>query len=418
MIRGFLLFVLFLVIGAGLYQLVEQGAGYLLIVWGKTSIEMSLWFSIVCLVTILFVIWLTWSLCSGSFRGVLAAKRKVFGYGDEKAQAKTVDGLIDFIEENWSLALRKLTRSAGKVQAPIINYLAAARSAYELGDEQGALELLHKAENSNERGGLAVAITQSRMQLANKQYEQALATLERASALRAEHPVVLSLRQEVYLALKDWPALKALLPQLNKNNIGTPAERHLLELNLYREKLNEKVEKLKLLTDNNEKKSQLEALWNEIPNHLQSEESMLSLYASQLMALGEHTIAEKQLAAALQKQWHGQWIDLYGLLLCGDSKKSLQTAEKWLGKYSNSPNLLLALGRLCIQNQQWGRAIDFFESSIALQPRAEAYAELARVLDYIGETEKSIHYYKKGLMASVSVLANDTVYTKANHMKK
>lgn len=411
MIRGFLLFVLFLVIGAGLYQLVEQGAGYLLIVWGKTSIEMSLWFALLSLIAILFLIWLVWSLCSGSFRGVLAAKRKVFGYGDEKAQAKTVEGLIDFIEENWPSALKKLTRSAGKVQAPIINYLAAARSAYELGDEQGALGLLHKAEISNERGGLAVAITQARMQLANKQYEQALATLERASALRPEHPVVLSLRQEVYLALKDWPALKALLPQLNKNNIGTTAERHLLELHLYREKLNEKIEKIQYLSDS-EKTSALETLWSEIPNHLQREESILSLYASQLMALGEHNTAEKYLASALNKQWHGQWVDLYGLLLCEDPQKPLQTAEKWLKQQANSPNLLLALGRLCIQNQQWGRAIDFFENSIALQPRAEAYAELARILDYIGETEKSVRYFKKGLIASVSVLANDKVYKK------
>lgn len=411
MIRGFLYFVLFLVIGAALYQLVAQGAGYLLIVWGKTSIEMSLWFALLSLIVILFILWFIWSLCRGSLRGVVAAKRKVFGLGDEKAQAKTVDGLIDFIEENWPQALKKLTRSAGKVQAPIINYLAAARSAYELDDEQGALELLHKAEISNQRGGLAVAITQARMQLANKQYEQALATLERATAIRPEHPVVLSLRQQVYVALKDWSALKALLPQLNKNNIGTTAERHQLELNLYRAKLNEQIEKQKTLNAS-DTKAQLEALWQDIPLHLQRAEAILSLYASQLMALGEHNTAEKLLAPALDKQWHGQWIDLYGLLLCEDCKKSLKTAERWLGSHSDSPNLLLALGRLCIQNQQWGRAVDFFEKSIALQERAETYAELARILDYIGETEKSIYYYKKGLTASVSVLASDGVYRK------
>ncbi|MGH1439919.1 MAG: heme biosynthesis HemY N-terminal domain-containing protein [Cellvibrionaceae bacterium] len=409
MIRGFLLFVLFLVVGSFLYQLISQGSGYILIVWGKTSIEMSIWFAIFALIIILFSAWFIWALCSGSLRGVIAAKRKVFGYGDEKAQAKTVDGLIDFIEENWPLALRKLTRSAGKVQAPIINYLAAARSAYELGDEQGALELLHKAETSNERGGLAVAITQARMQLANKQYEQALATLERASAIRPEHPLVLSLRQEVYTALKDWSALKALLPQLNKNDIGSTAERHQLELQLHKEKLNEQIEKQRSLNED-EKKSNLAAIWSDIPNHLQHEESILSLYASQLMAFGEHDTAETLLASGLQKQWHGQWIDLYGLLLCENTTKPLKTAEKWLKEYSNSPNLLLALGRLCVQNQQWGRAVDFFKNSIALQPRADAYAELARMLDYMGETEKSIAYYKKGLMTSTSVLTNDAIY--------
>ncbi len=411
MMRVFLLFCVFLAVGAGIYRLAEQGTGYILIVWGTTSIETSLWFAILSLLTILFVLWFSISLFRGSFRGVAAAKRKIFGYGDEKAQAKTVDGLIDFIEENWSLARKKLTRSAGKVKAPIINYLAAARSAYELGDEQAALELLHKAETSTDRGGLAVAITQARMQLANKQYEQALATLERASAIRPEHPVVLSLRQQVYVALKDWSALKALLPQLAKNNICSADKHYQLELTLHKEKLNEQIEKNKDLPDA-DKKALLLQVWTDIPLHLQKEESILSTYVCQLLAFGEYDPAEKLLATALNKQWYGQWIDLYGLLLCTDSKKPLQTAEKWLTKYPQSANLLLALGRLCIQNQQWGRAADFFEKSLALQDRSETYAELARLLDHIGEQEKSVSCYKKGLMTSASILTDNSAYKK------
>ena len=398
MMRGFLFFCAFLIAGSGIYQLISQDVGYLLIVWGKTSIETSLWFALLLLILCVLALMIVFRLLRGGFRGVLAAKHKVLGLSDEKAQAKTVDGLVDFIEGNWRSAKKKLTRSAGKVKAPIINYLAAARCAYEMGEEQQALELLHKAENSTDKGKLAVAITQARMQFANHKYEQALATLERVSTIQPEHPVVLNLRQQVYVALKDWPALKQLLPKLTKHNINTTVEQYQLELMLYREMLKG------LIVSSPADISALQKMWLDIPRDLQQEQDLLSTYASQLMVLGEYDSAEKHLSEALNHQWHGQWLDLYGLLMCSDPKKLLQTAEKWLSKKPQSSHLLLALGRLCIQNQQWGRAVDFLEKSLSLQKRSETYAELARVFDYLGETEKSLCCYKEGLVTSATVL--------------
>lgn len=404
MIRGLLFFCIFLIIGSIAYQVLEEGgSSYLLIVWNKTSIEMNLWFFLLIIFSFIFLIWLIFAIFRGSFNSVKYTKQKIFGVGDEKAQAKTVDGLIDFIEENWTLARKKLTQSANKVKAPTINYLAAARSAYELGDEQGALELLHKAQTSTNRGGLAIALTQARMQFGNMQYEQTLATLERASLIRAEHPVILNLRLQVYTQLKDWSELKKLLPILSKNNTIPVDKLNEIELSLHRTQLNEQIDKLSALTID-EKKQALSKLWADIPTKIQQNEDILSVYASQLMALGEHDVAEKCLSSALGKQWYGQWIDLYGLLLCSDSRRPLQTAEKWLPKQAGSAHLLLALGRLCIQNQQWGRAVDFFEQSLKLQSRTETYAELARLLDHMSEHEKSHAYYKQGLLKGSKVL--------------
>jgi HemY protein len=404
MIRGLLFFCIFLIVGSITYQVLEEGStSYLLIVWNKTSIEMNLWFALLIIFSIIFLIWLISTIFHGSFNSVKYTKQKLFGMGDDKAQAKTVDGLIDFIEENWALARKKLTQSASKVKAPTINYLAAARSAYELGDEQGALELLHKAETSTTRGSLAIALTQARMQFGNKQYEQTLATLERASDIRAEHPVILNLRLQVYTQLKDWSELKKLLPILSKNNTITTEELNAVELNLYRSQLNEKIKKLSTLPID-DKKVELNKIWSDMPTKIQQKEDILFVYCSQLMTLSEHDNAEKCLSSALAKQWFDQWVDLYGLLNCSDKKRPLQTAEKWLTKHADSSQLLLALGRLCIQNQQWGRAIDFFETSLKLQSRAETYAELARLLDYMDEHEKSHAYFKLGLMKNSTVL--------------
>ncbi|MFT6236619.1 MAG: HemY protein [Cellvibrionaceae bacterium] len=410
MIRGLLFFCIFLIIGSITYQVLEEGSSsYLLIVWNKTSIEMNLWFSLLIIFSVIFLMWLVSTILRGSFNSVKYTKQKIFGVGDGKAQAKTVDGLIDFIEENWALARKKLTQSASEVKAPTINYLAAARSAYELGDEQGALELLHKAETSTNRGGLAIALTQARMQFSNMQYEQTLATLARASSIRAEHPVVLNLRLQVYTQLKDWTELKKLLPILSKNNTISADKLVEVELNLYRSQLNEQIKKLSSLPLD-EKKAALNKIWAEIPTKIQHREEILFVYASQLMTLAEHDSAEKCLSSALVKQWFDQWIDLYGLLRCSDSKRPLQAAEKWLPKHADSAQLLLAIGRQCIQNQQWGRAIDFFEQSIKIQPRTETFAELARLLDYMNEHEKSHAYYKLGLMQNSKVLIEGGYY--------
>ncbi|MBX2809842.1 MAG: hypothetical protein KTR20_14550 [Cellvibrionaceae bacterium] len=406
MMRLFLWFCLFLVIGASGYHLITQGSGYVLIVWDKTSIEMSLWFALFILLASGLCLWLLLWVWRGGLRSLKVMTHSIGKRGSEKAQAITAQGLIDYIEEDWQSARKHLTRAATKVKAPLINYLAAARSAYELGDEQAALALLHKAENSSEHGGLAVSLTQARMQLSNRQYEQALASLERASHHKPEHPVLLNLRQQAYTALQDWASLKTLLPLLNKHHIGSSDDRHRLEITLHRALLQQQIDQ-KNTPSKAQALADLEAIWRQVPAHLQQQQTLLSLYASQLMALDKHEQAEKLLAAGLNQHWHGQWIDLYGLLLCNNSKHTLKQAESWLKKHSNSPGLLLALGRLCLRQQQWGRAIDFFKESLQRQERTETYAELARVLAHIGENKSSQAYYRQGLLSSTTLLAHN-----------
>ncbi|MEO0444325.1 MAG: hypothetical protein AAFZ92_11410, partial [Pseudomonadota bacterium] len=159
---------------------------------------------------------------------------------------------------------------------------------------------------------------------------------------------------------------------------------------------------------NQERQRQVDQCWQGIPPDLKTEQSLLSAYVRELMAIGEHDQAEKILSKAINNEPHAQWITLYGLLVCEDPKQPLKKAERWLDK-TQSPELLLSLGRLCLQNKQWGRAIDFFEVSLAKQESPEAYAELARLLDYVGESKKSEHYCKKGLLASTNALADNSV---------
>jgi len=398
MLRLFILLCVFLVVGAGLYHFMLQGAGYLLIVWGKTSIEMSLWVAITLLLIVVLTLLLIIKIYNGGIKSFIAAKRSFIGRGSKKAHALMIDGLTDFIEGNWLSARKKLERSATKVDSPLINYLAAARSAYELGDEKEAMNLLHKAETVTEKPSLAVALTQAKMQLYNQQHEKALATLEHASTISDDHPTLLELKHQAYLALQDWDALKKLLPLLNKHSIGSSKERYQLTITVYKQLL------LQSATPINTDTTRLTALkdfWKSVPNDIKQDEHLLSLYARELMSVGDDDRAERILSDSLNNHWHEHWIHLYGLLQCSDDKKPLATAEKWT-KNHNTDGLYLTLGRLCARNEQWGRAIDYLTKSIALKPRGETYAELAKVQEQLGERENSQENYKKGLLFCVT----------------
>lgn len=61
---------------------------------------------------------------------------------------------------------------------------------------------------------IAVELTQAELQLANHQWEQALATLKHLQDIAPRHPYVLKLIMQLYQEVKDWPQLITILPDL------------------------------------------------------------------------------------------------------------------------------------------------------------------------------------------------------------
>ena len=87
-----------------------------------------------------------------------------------------------------------------------------------------------------------------------------------------------------------------------------------------------------------------------------------------------------------------------------DPKRQLALAESLLGKHPREPELLLALGRIALRNQLWGKARDYLESSLKLAARPDTCAELARLCEHLGETERSHALLVRAVGASVGEL--------------
>jgi HemY protein len=120
-------------------------------------------------------------------------------------------------------------------------------------------------------------------------------------------------------------------------------------------------------------------------------------YAEALIHLNAGVEAERILTDALRKNWDDNLARLYGTVKGGDVAKQQLWAENWLKERPNNAMLLLTLGRLSLQLQQWEQARSYFEASIRSRKTAEAHGELGRLLSHLGEHQASNENFEAGL---------------------
>jgi HemY protein len=394
--RYYFIVVIGLFIGALLFQQLLSVNSYLLIVIGDTSIEMSLWLALGLLSGGFLSVWFVFKLAGGSLLLLQPIRKALLG-SEERQQKLMADGLVNYIEGNWAPALNLLKRTAPKSRAPLLNYIAGAHSAYELGDEKQAHELLAKADQSTAGAELAVNLSQARIQLRSQKFEQCVATLERVRRIAPKHPVVLELLQESYIALQDWSALEKILPQLEKYRIVKAEKLTQLQQTL----------SIKLLQGQNTTEDSLVDLkqtWNSLANKWQHETEVVLVYCEELLKLADTETAEMILRVNLHKNWDDRLIEQYGTSVGFDVHRQLIQVETWLKERPSNATLLLAAGRLALHNQLWGKARDYFSSSLKVKGSPGAYAEMARLLAHLGEHERSTEYYQQGLLLFSGVL--------------
>ncbi|UTA47775.1 metal-dependent phosphohydrolase [Simiduia sp. 21SJ11W-1] len=397
--RLVLLVAIALLAGGLLISELAKDSGYLLVSVYGYSLETSLWFAILALLIFGLMAWIVLRALFTVIRGFLGVTHYVMHGSEERNRNQLADGLVDFMEGNWKLARKKLLKSADRSIVPVINYLAAARAAYELGDRDEAQVLLAKAEQVGPQFKLATALAQARIELMDERYEQCLAALERVREETPNHPVVLDILRQSYVALEDWPSLQKLLPLLKKHKPLPEQTLKELEQRCQIYQLTQAVEN----PPNGDVANALHKVWQHFDTRTQRDADMLIAYTRLLVQHVGEADAEVLLRKALHKSWDDRLLDWYGRLKGEDVGKQLLVAEGWLRERPRNATLLLALGRLSLRNQLWGKAREYFESSLKLSAAPETYAELARLMAALGEHQLSTSYYQQGL----KVIASD-----------
>lgn len=391
--RLLLLALIGLLAGVGVIALIESDPGYVLLAWGHYTLETSIWVGLVLLLLTVLLLYAAVGLLRRLWRGQRQLSGWLGGRRARRASRITNRGLIDFIEGNWSQARRRLLRAAPHSDAPLLNYLMAARASHAMGDNDRMREYLGAAEQADAEAGIAVELTQAELKLQSGQYEQAVATLERARRNAGRHPHVLNLLQRAYLGLQDWEQLEALLPDLRKYQV-LPAD----ELQALQHKV--LVEQLQacMARDEAPGAEALQQCWQRVPKSLREDRELLLAYLAALVRSGAHESAGKLIERRLKQSWDSDLARLYGYVEMPNPARQLGQAEAWLEGHRQDPQLLLCLGRLACREQLWGQARDYFEAAYTLKRTPELCAELGRLLHAQGEERESAAFFREGLL--------------------
>lgn len=416
--------VLVLVGGAIAMEAMRHDPGYLLIRFGEYALETTFWFAALVLFAFILTLLFVFSIISKSLT--------IFGHGvasmserkERRIEKKTQAGLIHYIEGNWQEARKNLIGVAKSADKPLVHYLAAAQSAYEMGDKEASLRLLGEAKKNAPKDDLTVGISQARMQLNDEKYEQCLATLKRIYDAKKPHPVVLDLLKQVLWEIKDWQALKVLLPELKASKVEHDV--HQLEIKINIHLLQEQIDLINANSTNSGSQSrrisgetqtggeifadrdlsELKTFWQKLPKKQRLHIPLIELYCKQLTKMYQYKECAELIQRALKREWSETLLMEYASLQGGDFQRYLTIAQEWFQSRPGDAFLLNMLGRLAVKNELWDEAQAYFKESLTIKETSMAYVDYGLLMATLGEHKISTELYEKSFSVNKLKLLN------------
>lgn len=373
--RALLILVGALALGGLVGALVLQDPGYVLVSYGGTALETSLWFALLALIVVLVVARLLLGVLIGIGRGGSRVRSWRRERRDRAARLQTLRGLQSLAEWRWADARKKLEGAADHAEVPLVNHLYAAVAAHRQGDHGARDELLATARADSDDAALGVAATHAALLHEAGEWHECLAVLGGVRRHAPKSARLLALEADCYRHLGDWQALIELLPDLERQRALPGPALTALRREAWQQRLQQPG-------------SDPAALWADLPRDEKREPAMVAAFARAFLAAQRGADAEPLLRHALEHDWSEALVRLYGLAGAAVPARALGHAEGWLKKHPHDPALLVALGRICLAAEQWAKAREFLEAALKVRPEADVQGELGRLCVALGECER------------------------------
>lgn len=359
--------------------------GYLLLAFGNYTFETSLFALLVAAVVLYLVYWLL----AVALRLInparwLRAGKKLAHRRRSGKDSRSVEGLLHLARSNWKAAYNTLMRATRDPDASVVNYLAAALAAYEMGERDTWLRCLNQAEREFPSAHSTIHSLKAQLLYRSGQLEQCLAMVEMLRKTALNDEPLLRLLKDVYLQLGEWEKLDSIVPTLHSNGIINDSERAEIEERILIAELHRSKDRHKS-DDPAELVKTLEKRWKKASSSYKYGARVVLDFSQLLFEIGAREEAAKVIEQALNKNWQESLIERYGELDFGVAPAQFLVAEHWLQSRPADASLLLCLGRLAMRSRLWGKAKDYYRASIKIAPSTAAYGELGRLLESLGE---------------------------------
>lgn len=392
-LRGLLWLALLFALAVVLATVGHFDAGQVLIVYPPYRVDVSLNLVVVGVIALFIVIYALIRIG----RNVWTMPQRVAAYRVRAKQAKAHAALREAIGNLYAgrfsraekAAREALSLDANKGAAGLIAAVAAHRmreyvrrdewlAAIESPDWQDA-RLMASADmraDGRDPDGALLALTEMQAQGTRRIHAQQI-------ALRAQQQ------------LKNWMEVLKLVKTLEKREALHPAVAVRL-----RQQAAEN-----LLRDRRHDPDALLALWNSLSPAERQSPRLADLAAELLIMLERRPEARKIVEEALTHNWDARLLRRYPETAQeGDALPLIQRAEAWRKERPEDPDLLFALGRLCLHQQLWGKAQSFLESALRLADDNDAlivrtHRSLARLFEQLGDAARASEHYRASALA-------------------
>jgi HemY protein len=127
--------------------------------------------------------------------------------------------------------------------------------------------------------------------------------------------------------------------------------------------------------------------------------------AQRFIDLGRCDEAQRIVEQSLEETWDSRLVVLYAQCSGTDTVRQIERGETWLQSHPDDAPLLLTLGKLCAQRGLWGKAQNYLEASVSVDPTHTAHLELARLQERLGNADASRRHYRESLKLALAELS-------------
>ncbi len=346
------------------WQALALDPGYVLIRLRDTSLETTLVFAVVALISA----WVVLGLTLRALRWPLAAwsQRR-----HRRNRGRLAQGLLALEEGRYQQAQHELGRAAHSPELKAPALLALARAAHARGDDDRVTRALNQASAD---APAAALVLRARFLLEQGKPQVALAQLKNQSDSGKLTPNGWRLLIESALLAGDPTSALAGLAPLQRSQSLAPFAMDALEARVLAAAL--------MVAANVDR---LNALWSDLSRTQRRIPEAIVAYATRAATLGQTLAGMSEVEAGLRKSWSELLVRCYGALGPDEASTRLRNAEAWLKSHPNSTALLLTLGRLCRDQGLWGKAHEYLERSLSIEETPSAWEALADC--YNGEND-------------------------------
>jgi len=388
--RGLLWLLTLFAAAVGLALAARVNDGYALVVFPPWRLEISLNLLIIGLIAAFLLLHLLLRLVSLT----LGLPTRVSEFRErrnkEKAAATLQDALRHFFEGRYGQTLKRADEAYAAGYAPGLAALMAARAAHALREPAREQQWLSAAEKEPALKVAHLMLT-AEMHLDARNFDEAVDALRRLQETSGRHIAAMRLELKAQQGRKDWEQVLRLARQLVKRDALAPEAAREIILKAHREAIRQRQDDAPALL----------AYLRTIPK-AEGSPRLAATVARALIGLEAKTEALRVVESTLEDcdvdNWNPELVDIYGQVVIADEDGEeitgrIAQAEDWLKQRPRDAGLLLALGRLCVQQRLWGKAQNYLEASLSVEASRDGHLELARLMDQLerpGEAER--HY--------------------------